>query len=144
MAIIDKYISDRTSGWKEKALQRQENEKWLEKSAAIALKVLRELRMKSLSQKELAEKMNVSAQYINKLVKGRENLSLDTICKLEEALDITLFSVPQCTVSLSVSLAPKQETFRSLPFDLKRTYSEQADWSKETWVKTDDHLKHPA
>lgn len=60
MPDMNKYIADRASGWKEKAWQRQENEKWLEKLAVIILRVLRELRMKSLSWKELAEKKNVS------------------------------------------------------------------------------------
>ena len=36
----------------------------------------------------------VSPQYINKVVKGQENLSLETICKIERALVINLVQVP--------------------------------------------------
>lgn len=51
-----------------------------------------ELDRKGLSQKELASKMGVTPQYINKIVKGKENLSLKSISKIEEALEITLIS----------------------------------------------------
>ncbi len=79
--------------WMEEAQWRIDNEKWLDISGKIALKVLRTLRKKGVSQKELAEKMGVSPQYVNKIVKGSENLSLETITKLETALDIQLIEV---------------------------------------------------
>jgi plasmid maintenance system antidote protein VapI len=34
--------------------------------------------------------MNVSAQQVNKIVSGRENLTLETIVKLENVLDISI------------------------------------------------------
>lgn len=98
---MNTLISDKLSGWKEKAEWRLANEAWLDKSAEIALKILRELRTKSITQKELSERINVSAQYINKLLKGEENLSLETISKLEVALNITLISVPGCYANMS-------------------------------------------
>jgi len=91
---FEKLVSPEKSGWLEKAKWRQENQAWLEKSALIAIKILRALSDQKCSQKELAEKMDVSAQYINKIVKGSENLSLETISKLEKALSITLIDVP--------------------------------------------------
>lgn len=36
-----------------------------------------------MNQKQLAEKMNCSRQYISKVLKGRENLSLETLAKIE-------------------------------------------------------------
>ena len=50
-------------------------------------KILEELGM---SQKQLAEKMNCSPQYISKVLRGRENLSLETLTKIENALEISL------------------------------------------------------
>ena len=41
-----------------------------------------------MTQKMLAEKMNCTQQYISKILKGRENLSLEVISKIENALDI--------------------------------------------------------
>lgn len=86
-------VSEEVSGFEEKALWRIKNKDWLEKSALIAIKILRALKEQQLSQKELAEKMQVSAQYISKIVKGSENLSLETISKLELALNIRLIEV---------------------------------------------------
>lgn len=47
-------------------------------------------RMKKLgmTQKMLAEKMNCTQQYISKILKGREILSLEAISKIEKALAI--------------------------------------------------------
>jgi len=90
-------VSDETSDWLEEAKWRKENRDWLNKSAKIAIKILREIRLqkesKGMSQKVLAEILNVSPQYINKIVKGQENLSLETISKLEKALGIVLIEV---------------------------------------------------
>lgn len=38
----------------------------------------------------LAEKMNCTQQYVSKVLKGRENLSLETLCKIENALGIKI------------------------------------------------------
>jgi transcriptional regulator with XRE-family HTH domain len=85
--------SDETSPWEQEALDREANDGWRTKAAAIALQVLRCLRSKGLSQKSLAEIVGVSPQYINKVVKGNENLSLETITKLETALGIPLLTI---------------------------------------------------
>jgi ribosome-binding protein aMBF1 (putative translation factor) len=88
-------IAVEDNSWKKQAQWEADNLDWLELSAQIAVRVLSALRKgcEVKSQKELAEKMNVSPQYINKIVKGRENLSLETIVKLEKALNIRLIEV---------------------------------------------------
>ena len=90
---FDKLVSPEKSGWLEKAQWREDNQIWLDKSALIAMKVLRAISDQNTSQKKLAEKMKVSSQYVNKVVKGSENLSLETISKLETALGIQLIEV---------------------------------------------------
>ena len=92
---MNKIISDEPAKWLERAKWYEENEEWLDKSARIAIKILHELRAKKITQKELADSIGVTAQYINKVVKGGENLGLETICKIEKALGINLISVPQ-------------------------------------------------
>jgi ribosome-binding protein aMBF1 (putative translation factor) len=87
---LSKLTSDQPSDWKAKAQYRRENREWLKKSATIAIKVLDALKEQNLSQKELAERMNVSPQQINKIVKGMENLTLETITNLELALGIKI------------------------------------------------------
>ncbi len=87
-------ISEKPSSWIQDAEYYDSNKEWLDKSALIAVKILSALRNQSLSQKDLADKINVSPQYINKVLKGGENLSLATICKIEKSLSITLIEVP--------------------------------------------------
>ena len=43
-----------------------------------------------LTQKMLAGKMGCTQQYISKVLKGKKNMSLETICKIENALGIEI------------------------------------------------------
>ncbi|WP_321332026.1 helix-turn-helix transcriptional regulator [uncultured Bacteroides sp.] len=139
---LDALTSDKTSGWQVKAEWREKNEAWLDKSADIAIKVLRELRHQSITQKELAERTNVSAQYINKLLKGQENLSLETICKLEAALGITLVSVPLYCLTMALDDAKKQQNIVLKSYVCIGNYSGRVDLDKvEEWT---NESKHPA
>jgi ribosome-binding protein aMBF1 (putative translation factor) len=87
---LSQLASEQPSEWKAKAQFRRDNREWLKKSAAIALTVLDALKTQDLSQKELAERMNISPQQISKIVKGQENLTLETISKLEIALGVQI------------------------------------------------------
>ncbi|MEQ9102156.1 MAG: helix-turn-helix transcriptional regulator [Imperialibacter sp.] len=78
------------SNWREEVAQRRRDKAWLSLSADIALRVLEVLDEKNMSQAALAREMAVSPQQVSKIVKGGENLTLETICKLEEALNIKL------------------------------------------------------
>lgn len=82
------------SKWKEIAGFIVENETWLGYSQKIATIALDELNSrKGLTKKSLAERMNVTPQYVNKLLKGQENLTLKTIAELEKALNISLIHI---------------------------------------------------
>jgi ribosome-binding protein aMBF1 (putative translation factor) len=81
------------SSWHEEAEWYRQNSGWLKRSSKIAFHIFSVLDEKGISQKELALRMSVSPQYVNKIVKGKENLSLETIWKIEQALGITLISV---------------------------------------------------
>jgi ribosome-binding protein aMBF1 (putative translation factor) len=87
---LSRLSSDQPSDWKAKAQHRRENREWLKKSATIAIKVLDALKAQNLTQKNLAERMNISPQQISKIVKGQENLTLETISNLEIALGIKI------------------------------------------------------
>ena len=64
--------------------------KWLRYSQHIAMLMLDRMEELEMNQKQLAEKMNCSRQYISKVLKGRENLSLETLAKIENALGISI------------------------------------------------------
>lgn len=90
---LQNVVSTEPSKWHEDADFRFQNKKWLKHSQCVALNILRTLRAKDLSQKDLAEKLGVSPQLVNKWVKGKENFTFETVAKLEEALNIELMSV---------------------------------------------------
>jgi transcriptional regulator with XRE-family HTH domain len=69
------------------------NKAWLKKSMCIAVGILKVIREKNISQNTLANNLNVSPQYVNKILKGSENLTLETITKIEEILDVQLISI---------------------------------------------------
>ena len=64
----------------------------LKESFMIGIKVLAKLEELGWSQKDLAEKMKVTPQQINKIVRGKQNLTLDTIIKLQSALHIPILA----------------------------------------------------
>lgn len=86
-------VSAKPSNFLEKFNSLKANKRSLDRSAEIAISVLDKLKEKKWSQKDFAEKMGVSPQYVNKIVKGKENLTFDTIDKLEDVLECKLVSV---------------------------------------------------
>ena len=91
---LNKIVSKESSKWIDKAEWQISNEDWLDKSTKIALKILRTIREKDITQIKLAELLNVSPQHISKIVQGKENLTLETISKIEKVLNITLIDIP--------------------------------------------------
>ena len=75
---------------------RIENKKWLSYSSNIALRVLAALEEnENMTKETLAQMIGVSPEYMNKVLKGQENLSLETIAKLSEVLNVELITVPK-------------------------------------------------
>lgn len=70
--------------------ERKKNRAMLRESKDIAFKVLMRLDELKWKQKDLAEKLGVSKQQVTKIVSGKENLTLETLVKLQEALQIPL------------------------------------------------------
>ena len=89
---LKKYASPTQSKWREQAEFRRENKSWLMYSLSIALATIKRMDELGMSQATLAERMGCSQQYVSKILKGRENLSLGTISKLETSLDFSILS----------------------------------------------------
>lgn len=81
------------SGWLERAKWLEENQSWLKKSGDIALDIMTILRAKKISKTKLSESLGVSPQQMSKWLSGNENMTLSTICKIEEALGYELIQV---------------------------------------------------
>ena len=69
---------------------KQDKKDWAEYSQLIAAAMSKRMTELGLTQQMLAEKMNCTQQYISKVLKGKKNMSLETICKIENALGIEI------------------------------------------------------
>jgi transcriptional regulator with XRE-family HTH domain len=117
MGYSDNNIEDLVVGqsnWKDRAHQRKLDKPWLKKSRAIAFKVLDALKSKKMTQVQLAELLEVSPQQVNKIVMGRENLTLDTISKLEDALGISLFVMPNELIETTPAASSELPEFKQV------------------------------
>lgn len=80
---------------------------WRTEASIIAFRILSILEQRGMTQRDLAAKMGKSPQWINKIVKGQQNLTIGTLKELEAALDIPLFQIPvlrEDVVSLNLSM----------------------------------------
>jgi len=86
-------VSETDNSVLEQIKWRRDNRLWIKRSQAIALMVLSILKERGMSQKELASKMGISPQQVNKWLKGNENFTFETISKIEEALQTELIFI---------------------------------------------------
>ena len=92
VARLKRHQSTTPSRWREKAEWRLQNKSWLRHSQHIAMLMLDKMEKMNLTQKQLAEMMGCSQQYVSKVLKGEENLSLETMAKIEVCLNICIIS----------------------------------------------------
>lgn len=90
---LESATATESSQWNQRVTRKAENQKALEKSRIIAINILAQLRKLGMSQKDLAEKLQVTPQTVNSWVKGNSNFTLETIVRIEEALEIELIGV---------------------------------------------------
>ena len=87
---LNEHRSSTPSKWRENAEWRVANKSWLRYSQRIAMMMLDKMEELGLTQKALAERMGCSQQYISRVLKGTENLSIETISKIETALELEI------------------------------------------------------
>lgn len=97
---LEALVSKTPSKWIEESNKRFEDKEGLRYSQQVAVRILRTLREKKISQKDLADLLKVTPQTVNKWVKGSENFGFFTIGKIEKALDIKLMHIYENNNSL--------------------------------------------
>ncbi len=90
LEFLKSHQSSTPSRWREDAEWRKANWGWLRYSQYIAIRMMSRMDELHITQAALAERMNCSQQYISKILKGQENLSLESIWKIESVLEIDL------------------------------------------------------
>ena len=106
--FLNSHQSPTPSKWRESAQWRRENEKWLGYARIITVKVLKAMDEQSVTQVILAKKMGCTQQYVSNLLKGSSNMTLETIAKLESALQIQLWG-SSCMVDGYQSVQPARQ-----------------------------------
>ena len=139
MANLNKInnLASNSSKWKEEAQKRKENRDWQKHSQKIAIKVLKALREKGVNQKQLAKMIGVSPQQINKIVKGSENLTLMTIAKLENALNIELLFTKNESVIIQKEYIP-QPVYFNVYNNTKIVSQKTVKYEKKNEIYSDD------
>lgn len=92
IARLSRYQSPTPSTWREdeEATRRAKAEGWLPYSRKIAIRTAMAMKSQNITRSDVASRMGCSPQYVSRLLKGEENLSLETICKLENALNVPI------------------------------------------------------
>ena len=88
--FLEAHQSPTPSRWREDAQWRKDNDYWLKYSRYITLQVMRAMDEQSVTQVELAKRMGCTQQYVSNLLKGSSNMTIETIARLENALNIDL------------------------------------------------------
>ena len=105
-----KIVSKKTSPLFEKIQWRLDNDKWLKKSQAIAIQIAEVIDILNMTEEELSEKTNIPLENINNIVKGCEDMTLQTISKLETALNTRLISMEYDFDNLETGELENKET----------------------------------
>lgn len=90
IAKLREHASPTPSKWREEAENRRANRAWMRYSQYIAALMHKKMKELGINQKQLAEMLDCSQQYVSKVLKGHENLSLETLSKIECALGISI------------------------------------------------------
>ena len=65
---------------------------WAQYSQWIAVIMSEGMSKLGMTQRMLAERMNCTQQYVSKVLKGQENLSLETLAKIESCLQLSILN----------------------------------------------------
>lgn len=88
--IVRENSTGEPGAWKKQAQADVEKWAWKKYALGIAIKIRSKMEETGITQKKLADMMGCSQQYVSLLLKGNENLTLETISRIESALNISL------------------------------------------------------
>lgn len=95
IALLNKKSKpvDSDAKWMKIAKWNNDHKDALEDFMVIALSISAALKEKKMTQKELAQLLNVKPQALTRIMKGRQNLTISTIRKIERVLNISIMNI---------------------------------------------------
>lgn len=109
---LNDIARDLTLTERERVKERRKNRHWWCASSAIAAKIKRQLRVKGLTQSDLAEMLGVTPANITRYLNGQTNFELKTLVEIERKLGITI---------IDRKVIPEEDS--KSPFVLKVSYN---------------------
>ena len=91
--FLEAHASNTPSQFVADAQWRKENESWLRWSRQLATVLIGYMQDNKLKRAELAQRLDVSPQYVSRLLSGNENLSFKSIAHIEERLGLNCMSL---------------------------------------------------
>ena len=88
--FLEAHQSSTPSHWRKDAQWRRDNDYWLKYAQQITIQVMRAMDEQSVTQTELAKRIGCTQQYVSNLLKGSSNMTLETIARLEKALNLDI------------------------------------------------------
>lgn len=88
--VLKEHSTGEPGAWKRQAQEDLEAWDWKQYSFMIAIKARRQMARLQMTQKQLAEAMGCTQQYVSLLLSGHLNMTLETIARLEKALQFSL------------------------------------------------------
>lgn len=93
ISFLESHESKKPSLFAKEAEWRKENEGWLRWSRQMAISLIKYMQDNKLKRADLAAKLNVSPQYVSRLLQGTENLSFKSVANIEEKLGIHCLNI---------------------------------------------------
>ncbi|MBQ9665832.1 MAG: helix-turn-helix transcriptional regulator [Bacteroidaceae bacterium] len=89
--FLESHQSGEESTFEADAQWRQENAAWLRRSRSVALAIIDYMQDNGLSRNDVAVRLDVSPQYVSKILSGKVNFSFKSVADIEERLGIECF-----------------------------------------------------
>ena len=138
---FNKLVSKEPSGFiKAQAASKVDRKKKL-RSFKVALSVLEILDYKKMSQATLAKKVNVTPQQISKWLKGKSNMTFETIEKLEDALGFDLITVPK--IDFEREAKNNKFVMKKMAERTIKAYARNQEITHSVTSKDDFHVRRP-
>lgn len=90
---LKEHQSSTPSKWREKTEWRMKNKSWLCHSQRIAMMMLDQMEKLNINKEQLSKLLDCTQEYASKILKGQENLTLETMAKIEQCLKIQIFNI---------------------------------------------------
>lgn len=89
---LNTIVTKTATQWKTRAKQDHSDRRNIKRAQVFALDLMKYMEMHNIKQTDLANKMGVSPQQVNKILRAKANLTFDTLDKIADALAVHITS----------------------------------------------------